>query len=91
MEIEKDMKNGLLFLSQSEYLTKVLVRFGFSEVKAVQVPHFKLNNEMSPKADGEELEMKQFPYSSIVGCLMYAMVYTRPDLASDVSGKQIHG
>jgi hypothetical protein len=29
--------------------------------------------------------MSNVPYDSVVGCLMYAMVYTRPDLAHVVS------
>lgn len=29
--------------------------------------------------------MKYFPFANVVGCLMYAMVCTRPDLASAVS------
>ncbi|KAL6329279.1 hypothetical protein AAG906_015482 [Vitis piasezkii] len=35
--------------------------------------------------DDEVKDMSKVPYASAVGCLMYAMVYTRPDLAHVVS------
>ncbi len=36
---------------------------------------------MCPQNDAEALEMHQYPYISIVGCLMYLAVTTRPDIA----------
>ena len=38
----------------------------------------KLSMEMCPKTHEEIEYMSKVPYSSIVGCLMYAMVCTRP-------------
>ena len=62
--------------------------FGMSNAKPVSTPlanHFKLSSEQCPKTDGEIEDMAKVPYASAVGCLMYAMVYTRPDLAHAVS------
>ncbi|KAE8731199.1 SWI/SNF-related matrix-associated actin-dependent regulator of chromatin subfamily A member [Hibiscus syriacus] len=88
MEISRDKKLGRLCLSQKEYLRKVLKRFGMNEKsKPVSTPlasHFKLDASMSPKDDAEREYMSKVPYASVVGSLMYAMVYTRPDISQAV-------
>ncbi|XP_050889231.1 secreted RxLR effector protein 161-like [Lathyrus oleraceus] len=38
-----------------------------------------------PKIDGEAKYMSKVPYASSVGCLMYDMICTRPDLTQAVS------
>ena len=45
------------------------------------VNHFKLFLVGCPKSDKEKEEMRDVPYASAVGSLMYAMVCTRPDSA----------
>ncbi|GMI89691.1 hypothetical protein HRI_002638400 [Hibiscus trionum] len=55
-----------------------------SKAKPLSTPlanHFKLSTEQCPKTDKEIEEMAKVPYASVVGCLMYAMVCTHPDLA----------
>ena len=55
--------------------------------KRVNTPlagHFKLSSAQCPTSDEEQEEMKQIPYASAVGSLMYAMVCTRPDIAHAV-------
>ena len=46
--------------------------------------HFKLSKEQSPKTAEERDHMTLVPYASAVGSLIYAMVYTRPDIAHAV-------
>ncbi|KAL4312354.1 hypothetical protein GQ457_01G013740 [Hibiscus cannabinus] len=87
MEIHRDRSSRKLWLSQQSYVEKVLDRFGMSNAKPVSTPlanHFKLSSELCPKTDKECEEMAKVPYASAVGCLMYAMVCTRPDLAHAV-------
>ena len=47
--------------------------------------HFRLSSQRCPKTDAERAEMSSIPYSSAVGCLMYAMVLTRPDMSYALS------
>ncbi|CAJ2663689.1 unnamed protein product [Trifolium pratense] len=88
MEIHRDKGARKLWLSQKSYVEKVLNRFDMSNSKAVSTPlanHFKLTLDQCPKSDSEIEYMSKVPYASAVGCLMYAMVCTRPDLAQAVS------
>ncbi|KAE8707081.1 hypothetical protein F3Y22_tig00110387pilonHSYRG00804 [Hibiscus syriacus] len=88
MEICRDRDSRKLRLSQRGYVEKMLERFAMSSAKPVSTPlanHFKLSSEQFPKTDKEAEDMAKVPYSNAVGCLMYAMVCTRPDLAHVVS------
>ena len=44
-----------------------------------------LSKGMSPKTPEEIEGMKEVPYSSAIGSIMYAMLCTRPDIAQAVS------
>eukprot|EP00253_Pinus_taeda_P005443 PITA_05443 len=87
MEIFKDRSNGKLWLSQQKYIEKILLRFGMDNVKPVSVPlasHFKLSSSLCPNTDEEKDYMSRIPYANVVGCLMYVMVCTRPDISHAV-------
>ncbi|XP_062119033.1 secreted RxLR effector protein 161-like [Humulus lupulus] len=47
--------------------------------------HFKLSYEQCPKDEDTRSEMDKIPYAMAVGCLMYIMVSTRPDIAHSLS------
>ncbi|OMO73383.1 Integrase, catalytic core [Corchorus capsularis] len=88
MEIWRDRKVGLLYVSQQKYIEKVLQSFQMDKAKPVSTPlaaHFKLDASALPSSNDEVNCMSIIPYSSAVGSLMYAMVCTRPDLAHAVS------
>uniref|UniRef100_A0A2N9GMG5 Integrase catalytic domain-containing protein n=1 Tax=Fagus sylvatica TaxID=28930 RepID=A0A2N9GMG5_FAGSY len=77
-----------LWLSQKNYIRKVLEKFSMLDAKPVSTPlanHFRLSGSQCPKNEEEIENMSKVPYASAVGCLMYAMVCTRPDLAHAVS------
>ena len=44
----------------------------------------KLFAEQCPKTQEEEEDMSRVPYASVIGSLMYVMVYNRPDIAHAV-------
>jgi hypothetical protein len=87
MEIIRDRKAGRLYLSQRDYVDKVLDRFEVhgDPVSTPLAAHFRLSSALSPQSDAEVDYMSRVPYSSAVGSLMYAMICTRPDLAYAVS------
>ena len=84
MKITRDRSRRMLWMSQEEYIKKVLERFNMHNAKPVHVPlpgHLKLSKTQCPGNEEEKEEMSKVPYSSAVGSLMYAMVCTRPDIA----------
>jgi hypothetical protein len=88
VEIIRDRKAGMLYLSQRDYIEKILRRFNMQDAKPVSTllaPHFKLSLDLCPTSDEDIKYMSRVPYSSAVGSLMYAMVYSRPDLAHAMS------
>lgn len=83
MKITRDRSKRMLWVSQEDYIEKVLKRFNMHNAKPARVPlagHFKLSKSQCPKNEEEKEEMNKVPYSSAVGSLMYAMVCTRPDI-----------
>ncbi|KAE8674962.1 hypothetical protein F3Y22_tig00111708pilonHSYRG00377 [Hibiscus syriacus] len=88
MEISRDRQRWKLFLTQKQYLRKVLQCFGMNEnTKHVSIPlasHLKLSFQLSPKTNEERVYMAKVPYANAVGSLMYAMVCTRPDISQAV-------
>ena len=74
----------MLYLSQREYVGKVLQRFHMDDAKGISTPlppYVKLSALDSPQTDVDRAEMAKIPYASACGSLMYAMVATRPDIA----------
>ena len=83
MQITRNKKKGSLQLSQAEYINRVLQRFNMGDAKPVSTPlasHFRLSKDQSPQTEEEREFMVKVPYASAIGSLMYAMVYTRPDI-----------
>ena len=65
-------------------MEKVLCRFGMKDSKPILTPlgaQFRLSKQEKPEENAEVEHMKNIPYSSVVGYIMYGMVCTRPDLA----------
>src|SRR5438132_519777 len=81
MEIIRDRKSGKLYLSQKGYIEKVLHCFNMHNVKPVSTPlatHFRLSSALCPVSEDDIEYMSRVPYSSVVGSLMYYMVYSCP-------------
>ena len=73
-----------MWLSQENYIEKVLDKFNMSKAKPVNSPlgsHLKLSSKQSPSSEKEKEEMRKVPYASAVGSLMYVMVCMRLDIA----------
>ncbi|KAJ9709816.1 hypothetical protein PVL29_001334 [Vitis rotundifolia] len=84
IKIHRDRFKGILDLSQETYINKVLERFRMKNCSPSVSPIVKgdrFNLDQCPKNDLEREQMKNIPYASAVGSLMYAQVCTRPDIA----------
>ncbi|KAE8705939.1 putative ribonuclease H protein [Hibiscus syriacus] len=84
MQIYRDRSNRKIWLSQKNYLKKILSRFSMQDCKPISTPlpiNFKLSSSMSPSSEEERMEMSRVLYVSAVGSLMFAMICTRPDIA----------
>eukprot|EP00253_Pinus_taeda_P016186 PITA_16186 len=84
MEIKRHQEKRKLWLNQRKYVETILQRFNMQDSKPVKVPipvGVKLSAEQCPKTQEEEKDMSHVPYASVFGSPMYAMVYTRPNIA----------
>nr|GEW06458.1 zinc finger, CCHC-type [Tanacetum cinerariifolium] len=75
----KHESNGIS-ISQSHYIKKVLQKFNYYDCTPVSTP-MDTSKKLMPN-DGQTVS--QLDYSRVIGCLMYAMTCTRPDIIFDV-------
>jgi hypothetical protein len=84
IEIHQDRRKGVLGLSQKSYIEKVLKKFNMHKCNLTPAPivkGVKFGKFQCPRNQSEINEIKAVLYASSIGSLMYAQVYTRPDLA----------
>src|SRR3979490_2563382 len=84
IEITRDRSQRRLCLSQRQYISDMLDRYNLADSAPVTTPidpGLKLSSSMSPTTPEEIAEMKNIPYASAVGSIMYLSVATRPDIA----------
>ena len=91
MQIHRDRSKRKIWLSQNNYLKKILRRFNKQDCKLISMQismplpiNFKLSSSMSPSNEAERIEISRVPYVSAVGSLMLAMICTRPNIAQAV-------
>jgi len=87
IQIHRDRSKRKIWLSQKNYLKKILRRFNMQDCKPISTllpVNFKLSSSMSPSNEAERMEMSRVPYVSVVGSLMFAMICIRPDIAQAV-------
>ncbi|CAI7789452.1 unnamed protein product [Closterium sp. NIES-53] len=78
-QITRERARRTITLTQSHMVQQVLQRFGFSWSSAQATPLATGHSLSAPPLD-ESVEPSG-PYPELVGCLMYLMTCTRPDLA----------
>nr|GEV67108.1 zinc finger, CCHC-type [Tanacetum cinerariifolium] len=78
----KHESNGIA-ISQSHYIEKVLKKFNYSDCTPVSTP-LDTYEKMMPNRG---LVVSHLEYSRVIGCLMYAMNCTRPDIAFTVGNQ----
>ncbi|CAI7779922.1 unnamed protein product [Closterium sp. NIES-54] len=83
LRITRDRAQRTITLTQSHMVQQVLQRFGFTYSSPQSTPLPTSHSLSAPPSD-ESVEPSG-PYSELVGCLMYVMTCTRPDLAYPLS------
>ncbi|CAI7733022.1 unnamed protein product [Closterium sp. NIES-54] len=79
LQITRDRAHRTITLTRSHMVQQVLQRFGFTWSSAQATPLATGHSLSAPPSD-ESVEPSG-PYPELVGCLMYLMTCTRPDLA----------
>ncbi|CAI7916631.1 unnamed protein product [Closterium sp. NIES-53] len=83
LQITRDRAPRTITLTQSHMVHQVLQRFGF-QFSSPQPTPLSTSHSLSAPPSDESVEPNG-PYLELVGCLMYVMTCTRPDLAYPLS------
>ncbi|CAI7840020.1 unnamed protein product, partial [Closterium sp. NIES-53] len=83
LQITRDRAQRTITLTQSHMVHQVLQRFAF-QLSSPQPTPLSTSHLLSAKSSDESVEPSG-PYPELVGCLMYLMTCTRPDLAYPLS------
>ncbi|CAI7866393.1 unnamed protein product [Closterium sp. NIES-53] len=83
LQITRDRARRTITLTQSHMVHQVLQRFGFRYSSQQSTP-LPTGHSLSAPPSDESVEPSG-PYPELVGCLMYLMTCTRPDLAYPLS------
>ncbi|CAI7905222.1 unnamed protein product [Closterium sp. NIES-53] len=83
LQITWDRARRTITLTQSHMVQQVLQRFGFT-YSSPQATPLPTRHSLSALPSDESVESSG-PYPELVGCLMYLMTCTRPDLAYPLS------
>ncbi|CAI7839042.1 unnamed protein product [Closterium sp. NIES-54] len=79
LQITRDRARCTITMTHSHMVHQVLQRFGFQFSSPQPTPLSTCHSLSAPPSD-ESIELSGL-YPELVGCLMYLMTYTRPDLA----------
>ncbi|GJU85435.1 putative ribonuclease H-like domain-containing protein [Tanacetum coccineum] len=74
--LQVKQKEDRIFISQDKYVTEILKKFGFSDVKTTSTP-METQKPLLKDEDGEEVDV--YLYRSMIGSLMY-LTSSRPDI-----------
>lgn len=84
-QVHRDQHTHTIFINQARYISDILRRFQLQKANPISTPtdtHVPLQETLGPD---DIILPPSIPYREAVGCLMYAMVLTRPDIAFAVS------
>lgn len=82
VNIQRDRERGVMVFEQKAYVKSILERFGMTNCKPSVIPmetHLKLEKEKNIKL------FTRKPFKELIGCLMYLMVTSRPDICAAVN------
>ncbi|GKA04514.1 retrovirus-related pol polyprotein from transposon TNT 1-94 [Tanacetum coccineum] len=74
--LQVKQKEDGIFISQDKYVTEILKKFGFTDVKTASTP-METQKLLFMEEDGEEVDVHL--YRSMIGSLMY-LTFSKPDI-----------
>ncbi|GJS09785.1 retrotransposon protein, putative, ty1-copia subclass [Tanacetum coccineum] len=84
IKIYRDRSKRLIGIGQNAYMDKILKRYKMDNSKRGHIPmqeRLDLNKSQGAQTPKKVNRMKNVPYASAVGSIMYAVRCTRPDVA----------
>ncbi|GMF17006.1 unnamed protein product [Phytophthora lilii] len=88
IEIDYDMENKMLRISQQAYTKSIIKKFGQENAKPSLIPidpSVHLTKADEAQTSDAKAKMKSRPYRSLVGSLMYLACGIRPDISAAVA------
>ena len=83
--ITRDRPNNRIYLSIPQFIEKTLTKFRLSDAHPLSLPVLKgsprLSSYSSPSTPAELTTMADIPFREVVGCIMYAALTVRIDIA----------
>lgn len=80
MKVTRDRNKGMLKLDQSEYIKRLLCKFGMENCRPVSTPMI-VNDKLNKPEPDRLLSDDVYKYRELLGSLMYLAVCTRPDIS----------
>ena len=84
-QVHRNPVTHSILINQARYISDILQRFQLDTANPVSTPADTHNPLQVSQGPDDTLLPPSVPYREAVGCLMYAMVLTRPDIAFAVS------
>jgi hypothetical protein len=86
LRVTRNREDRTITLDQEKYSDTILIRFGMDGCKPRAIPMstntILSKDAMSAQTDAERVEVKAvFNVQAVIGCLIYLVMCTRPDLA----------
>ena len=82
IDIDLNLKEGYLKLSQAKYIDNILVKYGLEASNPVYTP---MDSKAKLEPNKEQVNKKYLVlFQGIIGCLLYIALGTRPDIAFSV-------
>jgi len=85
MEIKRDRRAHTITISQPHMIADLLSQYNMKDCKPRAVPLSTSDSLTAATTEEELLDTTQFPYSSLVGSLLYLSNSTRPDIVHAVN------
>ena len=83
MSLDRDRQAKTLKMGQERLATELVSRYGMKESKTKSVP-MSTSIKLEQAIEDNLLDREAFPYSELVGSLLYLSVCTRPDISQAV-------